>query len=231
MFVILFLMDQLQDLVDKGNFTSDNLIAIIAIIIVSVIVWQFSLTIISNLIRRSLKPDRFKSRREEELRENTLISIANAVLKLGIILLAFLLILAQLGVNIGPMLAGAGIVGVALGFGFQSLVKDWVSGTFILMENQYRVGDVIELNQTVSGVVESMSLRQTVLRDLDGMVHHIPNGTIDIATNMTMEYANINLDIGVGYNTDMDKLEKVINEVGLEIQKDKDWRERRQNFL
>ena len=139
-----------------------------------------------------------------------------------------MLILSELGVDIGPLLAGAGIAGVALGFGAQSMVEDYLSGMFIILENQFRVGDVVRINNEdrISGVVEHITVRQTVLRDLDGMVHHIPNGEIKVATNMTMEYSSINLDVGVGYDTDIDKLEKLVNEVGIELLKDTDWKDK-----
>src|SRR5690606_11909016 len=110
-----------------------------------------------------------------------------------------------------------------LGFGAQSMVKNFLAGFFILAENHYRVGDVIKINQTVSGVVERVTLRETVLRDLDGMVHHVPNGEISIATNMTMEYANVNLDIRVDYDTDLEKLEEVINDIGGQLSEDPEW--------
>lgn len=213
---------------DINQFATDHLVPVILIILGGLVVWQFSLNIISNLVRNSIRPDKFKSHREEKLREDTLIGILNALLKIGVIIIVIMLILAEVGVEIGPLLAGAGVAGVALGFGAQSMVKDYLAGMFIILENQYRVGDVVRINNEngVAGIVERLTIRQTVLRDLDGMVHHIPNGEISIATNMTMEYANINLDVGVGYDTDLDKLEKVVNEVGQELLKDKDWREK-----
>lgn len=214
--------------VDFNQSLSEHLIPAIIIILAGVLVWQFSLNIISNLIRKTIRPDRFKSHREEKLREDTLISICNAGLKVSVVILTALLLMAELGVDTAPLLASAGVVGVALGFGAQSAVKDYFSGMFIILENQYRVGDVVKINNTdgISGVVERITIRQTVLRDLDGMVHHIPNGEIRVATNMTMEYSSINLDVGVGYDTDIDKLEKIVNEVGIELQKDKTWREK-----
>ncbi len=214
--------------INLNQSLSEHLIPVALIILGGFIVWQFSINIVTNLIKKTIRPDKFKSHREEKLREETLISISNAAIKVGVVLVVIMLILSELGVDIGPLLAGAGIAGVALGFGAQSMVEDYLSGMFIILENQFRVGDVVRFNNEdrISGVVERITVRQTVLRDLDGMVHHIPNGEIKVATNMTMEYSSINLDVGVGYDTDIDKLEKVINEVGNELQKDKDWRER-----
>ena len=179
---------------------------------------------VERLVRRAVRPDKFKSEAAERQREDTLISILGAALRVLIWVIAGMLLLSAFGVNIAPLIAGAGIAGVALGFGAQSMVKDFLAGIFIIVENQYRVGDVVEINQTVSGVVEHLTLRQTVLRDLDGMVHHIPNGVIEIATNMTMEYANVNLDVGVDYSTDLDKAIEVINKVGLEMAGADEWK-------
>ncbi len=200
--------------------------AAIGIIILSAIVaHHFSMIAVRKLIRRAIRPEHFKTKKDEKQREETLLSTANAGVRAVIWVIAGLLLMAQIGINIGPLLAGAGIAGVALGFGAQSMVEDFLAGFFILAENQYRVGDVVELNQTVSGVVERVTLRETVLRDLDGMVHHVPNGEIKVATNMTMEYANVNLDMGVGYDTDIEKLEKVINDVGKLLSEDSDWQD------
>ena len=132
---------------------------------------------------------------------------------------------AELGINIAPLLAGAGIAGVALGFGAQSMVRDFLSGIFVITENQYRVGDVIRINNEVSGKVEKVTLRQTVLRDLDGMLHHIPNGEVRIATNMTMEFANVNLDIPISYESDIELVEDIVNKIGIELAADPEWQD------
>jgi small-conductance mechanosensitive channel len=206
------------------DFTKAHSFNIIVILTIAYLLRRFAMIFIRRLIRSAIKPDSFKTEMDEKQRENTLVSTVGAGVRASIWILTILLLLAEVGIDIAPLLAGAGIAGVALGFGAQSMVRDFLSGVFILMENQYRVGDVIEINQTVSGQVEMVTLRATVLRDLDGMVHHIPNGQINIATNMTMEYANVNLDIGVGYDTDLVKLEKIVNEVGLKLIDDEDWK-------
>jgi len=208
------------------NFAKAHTFNIAIILGIAYLLRRFAMLFIRKLIRRAIKPDSFKTEMDEKQREDTLVSTVGAGIRVSIWILTVLLLLAEVGIDIAPLLAGAGIAGVALGFGAQSMVRDFLSGVFILMENQYRVGDVIEINQTVSGQVEMVTLRATVLRDLDGMVHHIPNGEIKIATNMTMEYANVNLDIGVGYSTDIDQLEKVINKVGQELADDTDWKDK-----
>jgi small conductance mechanosensitive channel len=127
-------------------------------------------------------------------------------------------------VEIGPLLAGAGVAGFALGFGAQNLIKDFIAGIFIVLENQYRVGDIIKV-KGVGGRVIKLTTRITVLRDLDGNVHYIPNGSIEQATNLTMEYAKINMDISVSYESDLDKVKDVVNDVGLELSKDEEWKD------
>ena len=106
------------------------------------------------------------------MREDTLISILNAILKVTLWIFGTMLILAQLGVNIGPLIAGASIAGIAIGFGAQTIVQDFVSGLFIILENQYRVGDVVKLND-ITGTVEAITVRQTIVRDSDGNKHYI----------------------------------------------------------
>lgn len=214
--------------IDLNTFLSDHLLPVIFIVAGSLLLWQFSLNIISSVIKRTIRSGSAKNSKEEKQREDTLIGVFNAMLKISILVIGFMLLLAELGVEIAPLLAGAGIAGVALGFGAQFMVRDFLAGMFIIAENQYRVGDVVRFNNedNVSGTVEQLSLRQTTLRNMDGMLHHIANGEIKIATNMTMEFAKVNLDIGVSYDTDLDKLEELINQVGLKLMNDENWQEK-----
>ncbi len=222
--IVLMNNEETNSLFDSiSNFIGDHAVAVIFILVLSYAARTFALRFIHQLIRKSITGNGFKTEKDEKQREDTLISIVDAGLKLVIWLLTGLLVLQEIGIDIGPLIAGAGIAGVAIGFGAQSMVKDFLAGIFIIYENQYRVGDVIEVNQSVSGTVQDITLRRTVLRDLDGMVHSIPNGEITIATNMTMEFANVNFDIGVGYDTNIEKLEKVVNKVGEDLAADKDW--------
>lgn len=200
-------------------------LAIIAIILFAYAVRKAGMYFARKVIRRSIKTTKHTSRIDEERREKTLENIIGAALRVVVWVLAGLMILQELGVDVTPLIAGAGVFGVALGFGAQSIVKDSIAGLFIIFENQYRVGDVVMVNSTTSGVVEKITLRATVLRDLDGMVHHIPNGLIELATNMTMEFANVNIDIGVSYDSDVDQVEQVINEVGVQLASDTEWKE------
>jgi small conductance mechanosensitive channel len=125
---------------------------------------------------------------------------------------AVLTILPELGINIGPLLAGAGIAGLAVGLGAQSLVRDTINGLFILVENQYGKGDVVRL-AGVGGLVEDVNLRRTVLRDLDGAVHSIPNGQVAVSSNLTRGWSRVNMNVRVAYGEDMDRVMTVIDRV------------------
>jgi small-conductance mechanosensitive channel len=159
---------------------------------------------------------------EVEQRVHTLASVFTGSGRAVIILVALLTLLPLAGINIAPLLAGAGILGIALGFGAQSLVKDVISGLFILLDNQYSKGDVVRLAD-ISGLVEDVGLRRTVLRDLDGVVHYVPNGEIGVASNLTQEYSRVNINIGVSYSEDVDHVMRVIDRVGEEMAADAEW--------
>ena len=132
---------------------------------------------------------------------------------------AAMLVLSELGISIGPILAGAGIAGIAVGLGAQTLVKDVIGGFFILLENQFRVHDVIGV-AGVSGKVEAINLRTTLLRDVEGRVHVIPNGAISVVTNYTREWSVAVLDVGVPYGEDMDRVLSVLRRVGDGLEQD-----------
>lgn len=205
------------------DFFVNNIVGVLIVFAVASILQRISNTFIGRLVERTVRKDQFVSEHDEKAREDTLKSIFSATTTIFIWVVSIMIILGQFDVNLGPLIASAGIAGIAIGFGAQSLVKDIVTGTFILLESQFRVGDVVELNKEVSGVVEAFTLRVTTLRDLDGMKHYIPNGEITLVTNMTMEFSGVNLDIGVGYDTDIDKLEKVINTVGNKLAEEEEW--------
>lgn len=162
---------------------------------------------------------------ELERRLKTLERLAVRVLGALIVVIATLMVLGEFGVEIGPAIAGLGVAGIAVGFGAQSLVKDWLSGIFIVLENQFSQGDVVQI-AGVSGVVEEFSLRRTVLRDLDGTIHSVPNGEIKVASNMTRVWARVNLDVSVAYSTDIDRASAVIDRIGEELARDPEWKGR-----
>ncbi len=135
---------------------------------------------------------------------------------------AALLVLGELGIDLGPLLAGAGIAGVAIGFGAQSLVKDFLSGVFMLLEDQYGVGDIIDVGEA-TGTVEAVTLRSTRLRDVEGTVWHVPNGEIRRVGNKSQQWARALIDVGVAYGTDVREAERVILDVANELRRDPKW--------
>jgi small-conductance mechanosensitive channel len=153
---------------------------------------------------------------ETKKRAQTLGKILRHAILILFWVVGLLTILGELGIQLGPLLATAGIGALAIGFGAQSLVKDVISGFFIILENQYRIGDVIQVSG-VSGLVESVSLRTTVLRDLEGKVHTLPNGEIKIVSNLSKEWAQSVLDVGVSYREDVDRVIGLLSQIGKEM--------------
>ncbi len=172
---------------------------------------------IATLVKQKEDPE-FRKRTE------TLGSIVRYVLNIAILIVAAMIVLGELGIDIGPLLAAAGIVGLAVGFGAQSLVRDIISGFFILMEDQIRVGDVVQVAGQ-GGLVEKINLKTTILRDLAGNVHYVPNGKIDVVTNMTKDYSRYVFDIGVAYREDIDEVIELIKSVDEELRGDPVFRD------
>lgn len=161
---------------------------------------------------------------EFQKRTNTLGAIVRYVATFAIIAITVIMILKEFGIEIGPILAAAGIVGLAVGFGAQSLVKDVISGFFILLEDQIRVGDVVNIAGK-GGTVEKVNLRTTILRDLSGNVHYVPNGHIDVVTNMTKEYSRYVFDIGIAYRENVDEVIEIIKSIDEEMRNDPEFKE------
>ena len=159
----------------------------------------------------------------QEQRTRTMLSLLRSVGLVIISIMTVFMVLGALGVQLAPLLAGAGVVGLAISFGAQSLVKDVISGLFILFENQFGVGDVVRI-EGVSGAVESMTLRVVVLRDVQGVVHIVPNGQITKVSNLTRSWARVVLDVGVAYKEDPDRVIAVMKEVGAELGEDPEWK-------
>jgi moderate conductance mechanosensitive channel len=156
-------------------------------------------------------------------RAETIGSVLKSITGIVVYSVAGFMILEEVGINLAPLIAGAGIVGVALGFGAQSLVKDFLSGLFMLAEDQYGVGDVIDVGEAI-GTVEVVNLRTTRLRDLDGTVWHVPNGEIRRVGNMSQQWARALLDVSVAYDTDLDRAMEVVKEVADQIWREDEWR-------
>ncbi|MBD3420676.1 MAG: mechanosensitive ion channel [Chitinivibrionales bacterium] len=197
--------------------------------ILLILILAFILLKLANVLVTRLKPimnDRMQSggkldASEIEKRVDTLAGILASTLRITVWVVILMLLLKRLGVDVAPIIAGAGIIGLAVGFGAQELVRDFISGFFMLMENQVRTGDVAIVNGT-GGLVQNVGLRTIVLRDLSGVVHVFQNGKINTLSNMTKEWSAMVFDIGVAYKEDTDKVVEIMKAVAEELRKDEE---------
>lgn len=181
---------------------------------------------IERVVRRFVPANKYGVPKEaERKREDTLIRIVHGSVRVLSWILAALIILSEIGVDIGPLLAAAGVVGLALGFGGQYLIKDLISGFFIILENQYRIGDVVCFGSTC-GLVEDVTLRSTILRDLDGTVHHVPHGSIERVANLSKQFARVNIDLRISYTADLEEVIALINETGRKLAESEEWKDK-----
>ncbi len=197
---------------------------ILVILLFSFVAYAILKRVIARGVRISIIKDSSSSVMAQKKREDTLSRIFGGVLKIVIIAIALMMVLQELGIEIAPILAGAGIVGVAIGFGGQYLIRDVISGFFIILENQYRIGDVVDFDGT-GGLVEDISLRMTTIRDLDGTVHHIPHGEIKRVSNLSKFFSRVNINVGVSYSSNLEHVIAVINRVGQEMALDPIWKD------
>jgi small conductance mechanosensitive channel len=201
--------------------TGIRIAVIIGVALILFIILRFVIpVIVKRFIARRMAGE---AKTEINKRTDTLSSILVSVTGIVIALLAILTILPEFGVNITTLIAGLGVGGLAIAFAAQNLVRDFITGFFILLEDQYRVGDVVTI-AGIAGLVEEIGLRRTILRDLDGIVHSIPNGKVEISSNMTRKFSRVNLDISVGYGEDLDRVIEVINTVCNEMAEDPKWK-------
>ena len=216
-------MDQIVPLLQKVNWQSMLFSALRIVVILIVARLAIAGLMIAlrrletHLVRRGQAEGEVPS--ESSKRAGTLVKL----LRQGVIILVWLVtalvVLGQMGVQIGPLIAGAGIAGVAVGFGAQNLVRDVISGFFLILENQVRVGDVAVVNGT-GGLVEQVNFRTLVLRDLSGTVHVFPNGLISTLSNMTRDWSGYVLDVGVAYKEDVDQVMGIMSKVGADLRAD-----------
>lgn len=200
-----------------GDWLYLHAVNITIILVAAWILRRFSSKILAGFLKHTIRSDMFPTKGAREKRLKTLTSMANAVTQVGISIVAVILILGEINPNYANVLfASAGLLTVAVGFGAKDLINDFVTGVFIISEGQYRVGDAVEI-AGVSGVVEAVTVRTTVLRDLDGNVHYVPNGDITVATNKTLGFSRINENIAFDPKTDIDRVTHVINHVGEEM--------------
>ncbi len=202
--------------------------------LIASLVRRFGMIFVSRIINRSIKnSERFETNRDRELREATLVSLIGSVLRIITWSVVAMLILHELNVlqALTPLLAGAGIVSLIVGFGTQTFIRDFVSGIFIVSENQYRVGDVVEIGGgigigSVEGTVTNISMRTTTIRDNDGAIHVIPNGGIMRAANKTLHSAKINIEVNLPIEARVDDFEAAVNQLGQAMSTEGRWHDR-----
>jgi len=204
---------------DFTSFITNPLVQIIIIIAVAIGLHRISSWVIKQLIHRIMLKHKFDTNADRLKQEDTVSSIFKATAGVLIWVIAAGAILSALNFDIARIATGAGFIGIIVGLGAQTTIRDYLAGVFILLENQYRVGDIVTLNgggvsQETSGVIEEISLRITKLRDLDGTLHIVRNGEASIITNRTWKYSSVVIDVGVAYDSDIDLVEKTMNKVG-----------------
>jgi small conductance mechanosensitive channel len=199
-------------------FTSTRILLVLLLAWLGMVILR---KILSQLEQRLLNQSKITGEppSESEKRVETLIRLIRQAALIVLWVTTILILLKEIGIDVGPILASAGIVGLAVGFGAQNLVRDFISGFFFILENQVRVGDVAIVNGT-GGLVESVNFRTIVLRDLGGTVHIFPNGTVTTLSNLTNEWSAYVFDIGVAYKENTDKVIEVMTRVGSEMKQD-----------
>lgn len=216
---------------DFSGLHSSKLFQIILIVLVTLILQFVGHLLIAKFVRKAVKKAKGETRLDERKREDTVITIVRTSYMGLIWSLAAVSILGALGVNVITLLTGAGIVGVFFGLSAQNTVKDFLAGIFILVEKQYRVGDIITLSGGTTGVngatgtVEEITLRITKLRDDNGTLTTVRNGEPTIVTNKTFSYSSVLLDVTVTYDSDITKVEKTINHIGELMVKEEKWQD------
>ena len=196
-------------------------LAKVAVILVLAVLAYRLLRLFTVRLQREVDEADLVRKRLREQRSQTLASLLNNIGMIAIGGIALLMVLGTF-IEIGPLLAGVGVLGLAFSFGAQSLVKDLISGAFMLVEGQFAVGDVIRVKET-AGLVEKITLRTIVLRDINGVVHIIPNGTVEMLSNLTKSWSRAVLEIGVAYKEDVDRVMEVMLDEANKMYQDPDW--------
>ncbi len=209
------------ELITDGGIWFRILLYVVVLGVIQFVVRDY----IGRVVEKAVRGKKYKNAKEERQREQTLTGLFRTALTIAIWFIGSILILNEFEVNLAALATGAGLIGIVIGFGAQSTVKDFLSGIFIILENQYRVGDVVSIGGH-AGIVEQVTIRTTKLRDLDGSVYFIPNGEVNTVQNMTLEYSGLIIDVGVSYDTDIDKAKDVMNKVGQDLADDPDWKDR-----
>ncbi len=189
---------------------------LLVLVTCAVILWAVKL--VGRAVRKAVDDGNEDVTTEAERRAETLSSVLNNAAWVVVVAFFLVMTLKEFGVDIGPLVAGAGIAGLALGFGAQSLVKDVISGFFLLMENQFGVGDIVSIDDKHTGTVERMTLRITQVRDAEGRAHFLPNGSFTKVVVLSKEYAKALVDVEVSLETDADRVMELLRDVGRELQ-------------
>ncbi|MEI6237037.1 MAG: mechanosensitive ion channel domain-containing protein [Candidatus Saccharibacteria bacterium] len=203
--------------------TDSKLIKTLTVILLSLLIQKILNIVIKNGFKYTVESNLYpKRKRDQEKRAKTLISIFSTGTTLCIWFIAGLIILNIFNVNIQAVLVSAGFIGAALAFGMQSLIKDFMSGIFIIAENQYRIDDYVQFDK-IGGTVENISVRTTILRDNDGSLHYVPNGTIIVATNLSMGQVKANEQVEFLNKITTDQFEEKLKDIALIIKKDESF--------
>lgn len=214
-----------------GTIMAHEVLPILLILVLAVVAIRLAGVFVHGIVTTLLDREASEGTAQElsavelKKRMDTLDDLGAHAIQSFIVVIAALMVLGRLGLDIGPAVAGLGVIGIAVGFGAQTLVRDYLNGALILVENQFGKGDVVRL-AGVTGTVEDFNLRRTTIRDIDGVVHTVPNGEIKVASNLTRVWARINQDITVAYGTDMDRAIAVVDEVGRAMAEDPIWKRR-----
>jgi len=199
---------------DTGRRIIGSIISSGFVIVIAVIFWEMVSSMIERYLARSANGEL-----ELSARAKTLLPLLRKALLIVVSTMVLFIVLSEIGVNIGPLLAGAGVVGLAIGFGSQTLVKDVITGVFILAEDQFAVGDVVRVNDK-AGLVEDITIRTIRIRDVGGNVHMIPFSSVGMVENMTKDFSRYVFDVGIAYREDVDEVIDVLRALGEEIQAD-----------
>ena len=208
------------------DWLSNNGVRVLTTLIVAFLIDLLSRLIIGNIIASIITRSKVGDlgALERKQRAKTVRNVFEKSVTVIVIVVVIIVVLNELGVKVSSLLVGAGVIGIVIGLGAQSIIKDFLNGFFILVENQYDIGDVVEINK-LTGTVTEFNFRRTVIRSLDGIEHTIPNGEIGIVSNRTKHWSKAMLDVPVDYDSDVDKVMKVIDKVGEELAKDKDYKD------
>ncbi len=245
-----WLCEQIYDITGGNGFLASIADSVVTVLLILIVAW-IAVRIIKRYLRKAIQrliareptaPTRSGLKRlgldatgDEELlgtspdtasrraaRATSISFVLGGTVSVIVWTFAVLMALAELGLNLGPLIAGAGIAGVALGFGAQDLVKDCISGLFVLLEDQYGIGDVVDLGEAV-GVVERISLRVTILRSLDGTVWHVPNGEVTRVGNLSQLWSVALVDLDVAYDSDLDHVGEIMLNAAREVCDNEEW--------